>query len=77
MEFSEIIKILLMFFRENLLITIVLAGVLLFLLYWKPRVFLIIVFITLLLLGLFYIISEVSSTGLSHKQKLIQEKDIR
>jgi hypothetical protein len=76
MDFWEIMKMLLMFFQENILITIAFAGVLLFLLYWKPRLFIIIVFVTLLLLGIFYIISEVSSTGLSHKQKLIQGEEI-
>jgi len=72
----EVMQILLVFFQDNILITIAFVCVLLFLLYWKPRLFLFILFIVLLLFGLLYIISDVTSTGLSHKQKMFQEKEI-
>ncbi len=76
MDFGEIIKGLLAFFQDNLLITIPLVCILLFLLYRKPRLFLIILSIVLLLVGLLYLISDVTSTGLPHKQKMLQEQEI-
>jgi len=76
MDFFEIMRSFLTFFQDNLLITIVFACVLLFVLYWKTRLFLLILFITLLLIGILYIISDVTSTGLSKKKKLIQEEGI-
>jgi hypothetical protein len=74
MVFMEIMQSFLVFFQDNILITIAFVCVLLFLLYWKPRLFLTILFISLLLVGILYMISDVTSTGLTHKQKLIQEK---
>jgi hypothetical protein len=76
MDFMEVMQSLLVFFQDNILITIALVCVLLFLLYWKPRLFLFISLIVLLLVGLLYIISDVTSSGLSHKHKLIQEKEL-
>jgi len=74
MDFMEIMKSFLVFFQDNIFITIALVCVLLFLLYWKPRLFLFIISIVLLLAVLLYIMSDVTSTGVSHKQKLIQEQ---
>lgn len=76
MDFMELMNSLLVFFQANILITIALACVLLFLLYWKPRLFLIMLFIILLLVGILYIISDVTSVGVPHKQKLIQGEHI-
>jgi len=76
MDFWNIMNSFLVYFQNNILITIALACVLLFLLYWKPRVFLIILCIVLLLAGILYIISDVTSTGVPQKQKLYQEQDI-
>ena len=73
----ELMNSLLVFFQANILITIAFACVLLFLLYWKPRLFLIMLFIILLLVGILYIISDVTSVGGPHKQKLIQGEHIR
>jgi hypothetical protein len=76
MDFWNIMNSFIVYFQDNILITIAFACVLLFLLYWKPRVFLIILCIVLLLAGILYIISDVTSTGVPQKQKLIQEEDI-
>jgi ABC-type bacteriocin/lantibiotic exporter with double-glycine peptidase domain len=75
MDFVELINGMLAFFQANLLITIPLICVLLFLLYWKPRLFLIILFIVILLVGILYMIADVTSTGLSHKGKMIHKEN--
>jgi hypothetical protein len=74
MVFMEVMQSFLIFFQNNILITIALVCLLLFLLYWKPRLFLTIFFIVLLLVGILYLISDVTSTGLTHKQKMLQDK---
>jgi hypothetical protein len=76
MDFWNIMNSFLVYFQNNILIAIALACVLLLLLYWKPRLFLIILCIILLLAGIFYIIVDVTSVGVSHKENLIQGEDI-
>ena len=72
MNFWEVMRNISIFFQDNLIITIPLACILLFLLFRKLKLFLIILFIVLLLIGILYIISDVTTTGIFHKQKLIQ-----
>ncbi len=76
MDFFEIMNNLLSFFQDNLVLTIALVCMLLFLLYWKPKLFFAILFLILLLIGIFYVITDVTSSGLSHKKKLLNEKGV-
>ncbi len=55
-------------------IAIALALILIFLLIRKPKVFFLILFISLLLIGILYLISALSTTGALHKQRLIQQE---
>jgi hypothetical protein len=73
MFFTALIDSIITFFQEHLLFTLAFAIVLLFLLFRKPKVFLTISAIVLLLLGILYLISDVSSTGVTYKEKLISK----
>lgn len=74
MDFSTIIKSIIAFFEANLVITVITALVLLFLLFRKPKLFFIIFMILVLLTGILYIIMDVSTTGVSHKEKLLNKE---
>jgi len=76
MDFFGSINSIIAFFQNNLFIAIVAAILLVFLLYRKPKLFLTIFFIALFLSGVFYLISTLSSTGVSHKEKILQKGDV-
>ncbi|OHE55743.1 MAG: hypothetical protein A2Z47_13825 [Thermodesulfovibrio sp. RBG_19FT_COMBO_42_12] len=76
MSFLEIINSIISFFQANLIIAIVVAILLIFLLWRKPKLFFLVLFIVLLLTGVLYMISDMSSTGVYHKQKLLQKEDL-
>jgi len=73
MIFTLVIDSIVTFFQDHLLFAVAFAIVLLFLLFRKPKVFLTISAIVLLLLGILYLISDISSTGVTHKEKLISK----
>ena len=76
MDFFGSINSIIAFFQNNLFIAIAAAILLVFLLYRKPKLFLTIFLIALFLSGVFYLISTLSSTGVSHKEKILQKGDV-
>ncbi len=62
------------FAQKNTVVAIVLALVLLFFLYRKPKMFFILLFLGLLLAGVLYMIMNMAGSGSEHKKKLIQEE---
>jgi hypothetical protein len=75
MDFFGSINSIIAFFQNNLFIAGAAAILLVFLLYRKPKLFLTIFLIALFLSGVFYMISTLSSTGVSQKGKLLQKGD--
>jgi Ca2+/Na+ antiporter len=77
MNFSDIISAItspaISFAQSNPLIAIAIAAFLAFLIYRKPLFFLIMLLITLLVLGALYVILSASSSGVSVKERMIQE----
>ncbi|MEF9426030.1 MAG: hypothetical protein L0956_02225 [Candidatus Mariimomonas ferrooxydans] len=73
MDFFDIGRSINGFLAGNLYISIAVAVLLLFLLFKKPKLFFTIFILALLMAGVFYVISTVSSTGVSHKQKMIEK----
>jgi hypothetical protein len=71
MDFSLIIDSVVTSLKNNLSIVVVMAFILIILLFRKPKLFFMICLITLLLGSILYVISDVSSTGISQKQELI------
>jgi hypothetical protein len=76
MNFYSVISGILAFLQNNIIVAVVLGLVLLYILYRSPKVFFIVLFIAILLSGLFYIMTDVSSIGTHHKKKMIREHDL-
>ena len=73
MDLSEIIDSILTSLVDNPLVTITIAILLIIMLFRKPKIFFMIFFVTLLLGVILYVISIVSSTGVSQKKELIHK----
>ena len=73
MDFSEIIDSVFTSLVDNPLVTITIAILLIIMLFRKPKIVFNIFFIVLLLCVVFYVISIVSSTGVSQKKELIHK----
>jgi amino acid transporter len=73
MDLSEIIDSVLTSLVDNPLITITIAILLIIMLFRKPKIFFMIFLVTLLLSVILYVISIVSSTGVSQKKELIHK----
>jgi hypothetical protein len=73
MDFSVIVNSAVTLLKNNLPIVVVMTFILVILLFRKPKLFFMILFITLLLGSVLYVISDVSSTGVSQKQELIHK----
>jgi hypothetical protein len=65
MPFSMVLDGIIDFFKDHLLITIALALVLLYLLFQKPKMFLLIVFLILLFTGILYLTTVLSSGNMT------------
>ncbi len=73
MGFVEIINNIITYLQTNIPIAIAAALLLVYLLFRKPKFFLTVFFIALLLAGLVYLVLELSSIGVSHKKVLINK----
>ena len=76
MEFSIYYKNMFDYVLGNTLLTIALIAFIAFLIWRKPKFFFGMAILTVLLLGIFYLIDHLSDTGSSNKQKLVQEKKL-
>jgi hypothetical protein len=73
MFFNELIESIISFFQNHLVFSLVFGIALVYLLIQKTRVFITIFVIILFILGLAYLISDVSTTGVTYKEKLISK----
>jgi hypothetical protein len=71
MDLTEFFHSIVSFFQANLLIALAVALLLTYMLIRKTKLFFLLFFIAIFLVGVFYMISSVSSTGVSHKKKMI------
>ena len=74
MDFSRFMNGILFFAQNHTVIVIVLALVLLYFMYRKPKVFFSILLLGVLLAGLFYLITSISGPAKEQKKKLIHEE---
>jgi len=72
--FSQFMDTILSFAQNHTIIVIVLALVLLYFMYRKPKVFFGILLLGVLLAGLFYLITSISGPAKDQKKKLIHEE---
>ena len=73
MDFSRFMDGILSFAQNHTVIVIVLALVLLYLMYRRPKLVLGILLLGLFLVGLLYFIMSISRSGSEQEKKLIQE----
>ena len=73
MDFSRFMDGILSFAQNHVIIVIVLALVLLYLIYLRPKLVLGILLLGLFLVGLLYFITSMSRSGSEQEKKLIQE----
>lgn len=76
MNFFSIMNSIIAFFHDNIIISIILALVLLYILYRSPKLFLLILVVAVLLTGIFYVISDVASIGSYQKKEMTREHDV-
>ena len=75
MDFSELMQGIVTFAQNHAVMAIVLALVLLFLMYRRPKLFFSILLFGLLLAGLLYMITNMAGLGSDQKRKLIHEEE--
>jgi len=73
MDLSEIIDSIAAFYTGNPIVAVVIALVLLFFIWRKPKLFLFLLFLALLLAGTLYFILQSASIGSSEKEKLLHK----
>lgn len=74
MDFSGFMDSIVSFAQNHTVIAIVLALVLLFFMYRKPKLFFGILFLGLFLAGLYYMIITMAGSGSEHKKRIIPEE---
>ena len=75
MDFSRFMDGIVSFAQNHTVIVIVLALVLLYLMYRKPKLVLGILLLGLFLVGVLYMITSISGSGSEQEKKLIQEEE--
>jgi len=75
MDFSEAINSIVSFYGNNPIIAILIALVLIFLIWRKPKFFFSVLFIALLLLGIIHLIISTAGSGKAQKENLLQKEE--
>jgi hypothetical protein len=74
-DFSGFMNSIVSFAQNHTVIVIVLALVLLYFIYRRPKIIIGILVLCLLLAGLLYLITSISGSGSKHEKKLIHEEE--
>jgi uncharacterized membrane protein YccC len=74
-DFSEFVDRIVSFAQNNTVIAIILALVLLFFMYRKPKLFLGLLLLTVFLAGLYYMIMSVAGSGSGQKKRLMDQEE--
>lgn len=77
MDFSETINNITTYLQSNIYVTLGLVLVFLLLIFRKPKIFVTIFVIALLLFGILYMLSDVTETGDVHRQDTAEGKILR
>ena len=68
MNLNEITQKGLSYYHANPAVTILIAVIVIFLLFKKPKLLFLLIFLGLVAIGVLYLISKLDSTGLEHKK---------
>lgn len=75
-SFEDVYTAVFNFLHTNLLISAVLALLLLYLLFRKPKIFLVLLLIVTVVSAVFYLISQISSDSVTTKDSMIKVKEL-
>ncbi len=75
MDFSGFMNSIVSSVHTNTVIALILALGLLFFMYRKPKLFFTLLFLGLFLVGLYYLITNMASSGSEQKKRLISEEE--
>ncbi|MEO0250105.1 MAG: hypothetical protein ABIN58_11400 [candidate division WOR-3 bacterium] len=75
MDFSGIIDTIISFAQNNTVIAIVVALGLLYFLYRKPKLFLALLLLGVILYGLYSMVMNLGGSGAAQKKKMIQQEE--
>jgi hypothetical protein len=73
LNFDSVYSEVVLYLQNNIYISIALAGVLLLLLFKKPKLFFIILLIACINIASFYVISQISMVGTDQEAKLVKK----
>jgi hypothetical protein len=68
MDFNEILQKAINYYQTNTTAAILIIAIVLFLLFKKPKLLFVLIFLGLAAIGVLYLISKLESTGLEHKK---------
>jgi len=68
MDFNEIMQKIINYYQANTVAAISIAIIVVFLLFKKPKLLFLLIFLGLAAIGVLYLISKLESTGLEHKK---------
>ncbi|MGE5894069.1 MAG: hypothetical protein ACM34I_08455 [bacterium] len=75
MDFSDFIDSIISLAKDNAVIAVILGLILLFLLFRKPKLFFGLLFLGLLVGGIFYLIMNIASSGSEQKERLLHKHE--
>ena len=75
MDLAGFMNSIVSFAHTNTVIALILALVLLFFMYRKPKLFFTLLFLGLFLVGMFYLITNMASSGSEQKKRLISDEE--
>jgi hypothetical protein len=75
MDFSGLINSIISFAQNNMVITIIVALGLLYFLYRKPKLFFVLLFLGLFLVGLYFTVMKMAGSGAAQKKRIIQQEE--
>ena len=68
MDYNEILQKVINYYQANTVAAIFIAAIVLYLLFKKPKLLLLLIFLGIAAIGILFIISKLESTGLEHKK---------
>jgi len=73
LNFDSVYSEVVLYLQNNMYIAVALAGVLLLLLFKKPKLFFIILIIACINIASFYVISQIAMVGTEHGSRLVEK----
>jgi hypothetical protein len=73
MDVTELVGSVVVFMKANPLIALVICGIILFAFYRRPGLSFFVLFLVVLVAGVYYVIMDMSSSAVSEKERLLKK----